>query len=131
MPDSVIKKVKSLGRHTQQNTFDFVDRNGILFDWDDKVDEQQEGLVEEDLIPYQSLAAEIPGVTLDRDTPAIEDKIVPQGHAEDVAAWNADLAPLVISAGVDGPVPVIVTTHNDEIKYNDNDGDIIAVADID
>ncbi len=62
MPDFVIKKVKSLGRHAEQYTFDFADRNGISFDWNDKVDEQKEGLVEEDLVPYPSLAMEILGV---------------------------------------------------------------------
>ncbi len=77
MPDSAIKKVECLRRHTQQNTFDFADKNGILFEWNDKVDEQQEGLVEENLVPYPSLAAGFPGVTLDRDTLAIEDKIIP------------------------------------------------------
>ena len=43
-------------------------------------------MVEEDLVPYPSLAAEFPGVALDRNTPAIKDKIVLQGHAEDTAA---------------------------------------------
>jgi hypothetical protein len=49
-----------------------------LFEWKDKVDEQKEGLVEEDLVPYPALAAEFPGVILYRDTLAIEDKTVPR-----------------------------------------------------
>jgi hypothetical protein len=128
MPDSVIKKVESLGRRAQQNTHDFFDRNGVLFEWKDLVDEQKEGLVKEDCVPYPSLAAEFPGVTLDHETPAIEDEIVPQGHAEDVAAQNANLALLDIVAGEDGPA--IVNAHNDGIKYDNNDNDIISVANI-
>ncbi len=42
--------------------------------------------MEEDLVPYPLLAMEIPGVTPDNNTLALEDKIVPQGHAEDAAA---------------------------------------------
>ncbi len=128
IPDSVIKKVESLGHRTQQDTFDFADRNSFLFKWNDKVDEQQEDFVEEDPVPYPSLNTEFQGVTLDHDTLAIEDKIVPQGRAEDAAAQNTNLALLNIIAGVDGPA--IVNTHDDIIKYNDNNDDIIAVADI-
>jgi hypothetical protein len=40
-------------------------------------------LVEEDLVPYPSLAMEFLGFTLDRDTLAIKDKIVPQGRAKE------------------------------------------------
>ena len=62
--------------------------------------------MEEDLIPYPLLAAEFPRVTLDRDTPAIKDKIVPQGHMEDTATQNTNFAPLDFVAGVDGPAVV-------------------------
>jgi hypothetical protein len=113
MPDSVFKKVKPLGCRTQQNTFDFANRNGILFEWNTKVDEQQEGLVEEDLVPYPPLAVEFLWFTLDRDTPAIKDKITPQGRAKDAAAQNANIAPLNVIAGVDDPT--IINTHNDKI----------------
>ncbi len=44
MPDSVIKKVEALGHRAQQNTFDFADRNCILFEWNDEVAEKQEVL---------------------------------------------------------------------------------------
>ncbi len=95
MLDLVIKKVKSLGRR----------------------------LVEEDLVPYPLLAMEFPGVTLDRDTPAIEDKIVPQVSVEDTAAQNANnLARLNIIAGEDGPA--IVDAPNDKIKYDNDINDI-------
>jgi hypothetical protein len=49
-----------------------------LFEWKDKVDEQKEGLVEEDLVPYPVLVTEFLGVTLYCDTLAIQDKIVPR-----------------------------------------------------
>jgi hypothetical protein len=62
MPDSVIKKVESLGRRAQQNTFDFANRNSILFKWNNLVNEQQEGFREEDLVSYPLLAMEIPGL---------------------------------------------------------------------
>jgi hypothetical protein len=128
MPDSVIKKVKFPGRRAQQNTFDFANRNGVLFEWNDTVDEQQEGLVEEDLVPYPLLAKEFLVFTQDRDTPDIKDKIAPQGRTEDAAAHNANLAPLDVVARVDGPT--IISTHNDKFEYNNADYDIIAVANI-
>jgi hypothetical protein len=70
--------------------------------------------VEEDLVPYPFLVAEILGVTLDHDTPVIEDEIAPQGHAEDAAAQNANLALLNILTGVDGPA--IVNAHDNKIE---------------
>jgi hypothetical protein len=68
-------------------------------------------LLEEDLVPYSLLAVEFPGVTLDPDTPAIDDKIIPKGRTEDAAAQNANLAPLNVVAGVDGPA--IFNAHDD------------------
>ena len=39
MPDSVIKKVKAYGKLTAlPGIFDFADRNGILFKWNEEVD---------------------------------------------------------------------------------------------
>jgi hypothetical protein len=128
MPDSVIKKVESLGHHAQENTFDFANRHSILFEWNNAVDKQQEGLVEEDLVPYPSLAMEFPGVFLDHDISAIKDKIIPQGCVEDAAAQNANLALLEVVTGVDAPVNV--SAHDDEFKYKNNNDDIIAVANI-
>jgi hypothetical protein len=101
----------------------------FLFKWNDTVDEQQEGLVGKDLVPYPLLVAEFLGVTLDHDTPAIKDKIIPQGRAEDAAEQHVNLALLNIVAGVDGPA--IINTQNDKIGYNgDDDNGIIAVANI-
>jgi hypothetical protein len=87
MPDLVIKKVKAYGKPTTLlGIFDFADRNGILFEWNNEVDEFPEGIVEvEDVILYLSLATEHPGVVLGRDQPlpSIEDELIPQGRTED------------------------------------------------
>ena len=66
MPDSVIKKVKAYAKSTAlPGIFDFADRNGILFEWNEEVDESPEGIVKvKDVILYPSLAAEHPGVAL-------------------------------------------------------------------
>jgi hypothetical protein len=63
MPDSVIKKVEAFGK-SSSGVFNFADRNGILFEWNEVVDECPEGIVEEDVVLYPSLVAEFPGVTL-------------------------------------------------------------------
>ena len=45
--------------------FDFDDRNGILFKWNEEVDESPKGIVEvKDIVLYPSLATEHPGVAL-------------------------------------------------------------------
>ena len=66
MPNSVIKKVKAYAKSTTlPGIFDFADRNGILFEWNEEVDESPKGIVEvKDVILYPSLAAEHPGVAL-------------------------------------------------------------------
>jgi hypothetical protein len=71
MPDSVIKKVEAYGTSTAlPGIFDFADRNGILFKWNEVVDEFPEGIVDiEDVVLYPSLAAEHPGVVLGQDQP--------------------------------------------------------------
>jgi hypothetical protein len=74
--------------------------------------------------------AEIPGVVLERDLPipTIEDKIKPQGHAEDAAARNSNLEPFN-AAGVD--VPTIVRANNNKIDViNDNKDGIPLIATI-
>ena len=41
MPDSVIAQVERLGqKNATPNMFDFSDRNGVLFEWNDDVDER-------------------------------------------------------------------------------------------
>ena len=89
MPDTVIAQVECLG-HTNAapNMFDFLDKNGVLFEWNKDVNKTPEGIIEEDVVLYPSLAAETPGVVLEQDQPipAMEDKIKPQGRTEDAAA---------------------------------------------
>ncbi len=81
MPDSVIKKVEAYGKSTAlPGIFDFANRNSILFEWNEEVDEFLEGIVDiEDVVLYPSLAAEHPGVVLGRDQPlpSIEEELVP------------------------------------------------------
>ena len=52
MPDSVIKKVKAYAKLTAlPGIFDFADKNGILFEWNEEVDEFPKGIVKvEDII---------------------------------------------------------------------------------
>ncbi len=67
MLDLVIRKVEVYGKSTAlPGSFDFANRNGILFKWNEEVDKFPEGIVEiEDiLVLYPSLAAEHPGVVL-------------------------------------------------------------------
>jgi hypothetical protein len=69
MPDLAIRKVKVYGKSTPlSGSFDFANRNGILFEWDEEVEEFPEGIVKiEDVVLYPSLAAEHPGVVLGQD----------------------------------------------------------------
>ncbi len=106
--------------------------NGILFEWNKEVDESPEGIIDvEDVILYPSLAAEHPGVVLGQDQPLplIKEELVPQGHAEDAAARNANLRPF------DGAWHSPIHRHDggctkiDDYKIDDNYG-IIAVGDI-
>jgi hypothetical protein len=89
----------------------FADRNGILFEWNEEVDESPEGIVDlKDITLYPSLAAEHPGVALGQDQPlpSIKVELVPQGRAEDAAAHNANIQPLDI-AGVWAAPPLVTT----------------------
>jgi hypothetical protein len=80
MPDSVKKKVEAMGKQQLPGMFNFSDRNGVLFEWNEDVDEYNENIVKEDVILYPLLAAEFPGVTLDRDVavPSIDEEVIPQ-----------------------------------------------------
>jgi hypothetical protein len=89
-----------------------------------------EGIIKEDVVLYLSLAAETPGVVLERDQPipSLEYKIEPQGRAENAAAQNANLEPINV-AGVDTSTIIHANANNiDDAIYND-DG-IISVATI-
>ena len=49
MPDTVIARVERYGtENALPGIFDFADRNGVLFEWNDDVDEFPEGILEED-----------------------------------------------------------------------------------
>ncbi len=76
--------------------FHFADRSGVTFEWNDSIDKHCKGLHKEDMVLFPTLAAELPGVTLDHDLPvtAVEDEIPPQGRAKDAAVANAGLVPL-------------------------------------
>jgi hypothetical protein len=129
MPDLVIKQVEALGK-SSSGVFDFADRNGILFEWNEVVDECLEGIVEEDVVLYPSLVAEFLGVTLGRDPPipTIEEDIMPQGHNEAAAARNTNMEPF---AAVEVDAPTIIHADINEIdKTDDDDNSIISVADI-
>ncbi len=47
--------------NAQPNALDFANKNEILFEWNDNIGKYPEKLVEEDVVLYLSLAAEIPG----------------------------------------------------------------------
>jgi hypothetical protein len=90
MPKSIIKKIERYGNsNAWPNTLDFANRNGIVFKWNNKVDKYPKGLINVDVVLYPSHPAEILGVVLEQDLPIpmIEDKIEPQGHAEDAAVF--------------------------------------------
>jgi hypothetical protein len=109
MPDTVIARVERFGKENAlPGIFDFADRNGVLFEWNGDVDECPEGILEEDdVILYPSIAAELPGVELEHDSPrpSIEPDLLPHGQAEDAAARNANQEPFDV-VGVE-PVAVI------------------------
>jgi hypothetical protein len=133
MPDSVIARVERYGtQNALPGIIDFPDRNGVLFEWNDEVDECPEGILEEDdVILYPSIAAELPGVELKHDTPrpSIEADLIPHGQAEDKAARNANHEPF----GIVGVEPAVVIHAEEGEIDNDSDEDddegIIAIND--
>jgi hypothetical protein len=129
MLDSVIKKVEAFGK-SSSGVFNFADRNGILFEWNEVVDECPDSIIEVDVVLYPSLVAEFPGVTLGRDhpIPTIEKDIMPQGRDEAAAARNANMEPFA-AAGVDAPTIIHADINEIDETDDDNDG-IISVADI-
>jgi hypothetical protein len=80
MPDLVIRKVEVYGKLTAiPGSFDFSDRNGILFEWNEEFDKFPKGIVKvKDIVLYPSLATEHPGVVLGRDQPlpSIEEELL-------------------------------------------------------
>ena len=66
MPNLIIKKAEQLGKaNAIPNAFDFLDRNGVLFELNNNSNNSPEGIVEENVVLYPFLATEIPGVVLD------------------------------------------------------------------
>ena len=120
MPELIIKKVEQLGKADAiPNAFNILDRNRVLFKWNVDVNKYPEGIIEEDVVLYPTLASEIPGVILDQDQPIplIKDEIEPQGRVKDAAAQNTNIEPFDI-AGVDAPT--IVHANNDKINKTDD-----------
>jgi hypothetical protein len=97
----VIRKVKVYGKLTAlPGSFDFANRRGIFFEWNEEVDELPEGIIKvKDVVLYSSLAAEHPGVVLWQDQllPSIKEELIPQGRAEDDTAQNANLEPFDVT----------------------------------
>ncbi len=135
MPDSVIARVEQYDNdNALPGIFDFADRNGVLFEWNDDVDECPKGILEEDdVILYPSIAAELLGVDLEHDTPrpSIEVDLIPQGRAEDEATRNANHEPFGV-VGVEPAVGLIIHAEDGEINSDsdeDDDNGIIAIND--
>jgi len=134
MPDSVIKKVESYSKlPALPGIFNFANRNGILFEWNEEVDKFPEGIVEvEDVVLYPSLAVEHPEVVLGQDQPlpSIIEELIPQGCTKDAVARSANLQPFDV-AEVPAALP-IMHTNMDKLKdYQiDNDDDVILMVDI-
>ena len=125
MPDTVITLVERLGRtNATPNMFDFLDRNGVLFEWNNVINKTPEGIIEEDVVLYPPLAAKTPGVVLKRDQPipSMEDKIKPQGRTKDAAVRNANLE-RINATGVH--TPTIIHANVNEIDNADDDNDDI------
>ncbi len=131
MPNLFIMRVEQFGKiNATPNVFNFLDRNGVLFEWNNKVDECLEGIVEEEVVLYPALVAEILSVVLNQDQPIllIEDKIEPKGCAEDTAAQNANIELFDIT-GVDAPT--ILHPNNNEInEIDDNNNGIMSITTI-
>jgi hypothetical protein len=95
MPDSVIKKIERWGKRDKQNgLLRFCDRNNDPFDWTD----EQEPLVndnapEPEPATYPDIPAEMPGVVLEANVPAVESPTPPSEEERMAAAIeNAGLA---------------------------------------
>ena len=126
MPASVIKKVERYAdAAVRAGKFAFANRKGLLFKWNDVVDENAEHIIEDGSDPYPALVLELPGISLQRDHTQIkaieEEDDVPQGTAEEAAMNNADIEPTVI-VGVARPREATIKADNvNEDNNKDND----------
>ena len=116
MIDSIIKQVEAFG--SQDNLpgmFDFADCTGILFEWNEEVDEACEQLLGPTPVDFPYLPAKIPGVALRQDepVPAVEAEILPNGALKVATADKTNLGPFdpAILAGV-------IHDDNNNDKYN-------------
>ena len=56
MPDSVIKKVERYADNVAMaGEFAFANRNGVLFEWNNVIDENPEHIIEHEVYPYPAL----------------------------------------------------------------------------
>jgi hypothetical protein len=134
MPCLVIRKVKVYGKSTAlPGSFDFANRNGILFEWNEEVNKFPKGIVKfKDIVLYPSLATEHPGVVLGQDQPlpSIKEELIPHGRAEDAAACIANLE-LFDVAGMAAESPIVHANADKLNNYKiDSDDGIIAMGDI-
>jgi hypothetical protein len=131
MPDLIIKKVKQFGRaNATLKALDFLDRNEVLFEWNNKVDESPDGILKEDMVLYPSFSAEIPGIILDQDQPipSIKDKIKLQGRIENDAAHNTNIESFDIVA-VDA-LTILHANNNKSGEIDDNNDNIMSIGTI-
>ena len=107
MPASVIKKVERYAdAAVREGKFDFANQKGLLFKWNNVVNENAEHIIKDGSDLYPALVLEFPGIILQRDHTRIkaikEEDDVPQGTAEEAAMNNADIEPTV-TVGVARP----------------------------
>ncbi|KAL7470808.1 hypothetical protein ACHAXS_011072 [Conticribra weissflogii] len=127
MPDSIIRRVNRWGARAMQpdDEFVFSDRHRQPYPWNDEVDNNFE-LTEPEPTEFPTMAAEIPGVEMERDqpTPALEDN--DDDHDETIqpehaiaAAENTDMdqLPQPIPAN---PDEIADADDNDSVQHLDN-----------
>jgi hypothetical protein len=90
MPDSVIRKLERWGQRDQHNgRLTFADRNNVPFDWDDEYKFKpliDDNAIEPEIAPCPDIPAELPGVDLESNVPAVTEPFVPEPTAADEAA---------------------------------------------
>jgi hypothetical protein len=140
MPDSIIKRVNTIGQRKQQGRdFRFLNRRKEPYEWTDTVPEDDpdfQGLLEEPA-PYSDLSSDLPGVALEDenvDLQVVTDKPEPDfadlaAAALDNAGINADeriqaaqceanerMQAAAQRANLD-PGPTLIEANNNEIVY--------------
>jgi hypothetical protein len=131
MPDSVISKLERWGRRDQQNgRLTFADRNNVAFDWDEEYEFKpliDDNAVEPEIAAFPDIPAELPGVDLGSNVPAMTEPLVPEPPAADEAAAarqaalaNANFGPreqaVLDAAHIAGVMPQQQPIHN--INFN-------------